>query len=235
MTIDSSTISLPLTDDDVANYLRQQKDFFVDKPSLLAELTLPHQANGTVSLVERQVSILRERNMDMRHRLTSLIDNARVNDQLFEKTKRLILTLIEAQDINDFIDALMHSFSNDFDIPHTTLVLYSDHIDESLLSAKSNLQLVSFSSAQQVLGTIISNNQTVCGQLDTGEQQFIFQDKAKRIGSTAITPIANGNPLGILAIGNSDPDYYRSSMNTLFLSYIGEVVSRLLPAHLSSS
>jgi len=221
-----------LTDEDVANYLRQNADFFIDKPSLLADLTLPHQRGESISLVERQVSILRERNMEMRHRLTALIDNARINDGLFEKTKRLILSLIEAQDINDFIDALMHSFSSDFEIPHTVLVLFSEHINEDQLSTKSNVLLAPFSESQQVLGTIISNNQTVCGQLDTGEQGFVFRDKASEIGSTAITPITSSQPLGVLAVGNSDPDYYRSSMNTLFLSYIGDVVSRLLPKHL---
>jgi uncharacterized protein YigA (DUF484 family) len=232
----SSTLSnttLPLTEEDVANYLRQQPDFFVDKPSLLADLTLPHQSGDAISLVERQVSILRDRNMDMRHRLTALIDNARTNDKLFEKTKRLILSLLEAQDINDLIDALMHSFTNDFEIPYTVLLLFSEKINEADLSTKSNVMIAPFSESQQVLGTIISNNQTVCGQLDTGEQQFIFQDNAGDIGSTAITPLASAQPFGILAIGNSDPDYYRSSMNTLFLSYIGEVVSRLLPQHLS--
>ncbi|MFT7389152.1 MAG: hypothetical protein ACI8VC_002417 [Candidatus Endobugula sp.] len=221
-----------LTDEEVAIYLRQNADFFIDKPSLLADLTLPHQRGTAISLVERQVSILRERNMDMRHRLTHLIDNARINDALFEKTKRLMLSLLEAQDINDFIDALMHSFSSDFEIQHTTLLLFSERVGEQTVSAKSNVILASLSESQQVLGTIISNNKTVCGQLDTGEQVFIFGDKADAIGSTAITPIIAPQPLGVLAIGNSDPDYYRSSMNTLFLSYIGDVVSRLLPQYL---
>jgi uncharacterized protein YigA (DUF484 family) len=224
--------SVTMTEEDMANYLRQHPDFFIDKPSLLANLSLPHESGKAISLVERQVSVLRERNMDMRHRLTALIDNARINDQLFEKTKRLILSLLEAQDINDFIDALMHSFTNDFAIPHTVLLLFSEHIDEEHLSTKSHVKIAGYSESQHILGTIISNNQTVCGQLDTGEQQFLFEKDATAIGSTAITPLAGANPLGILAIGNSDPDYYRSSMNTLFLSYIGEVLSRLLPQHL---
>lgn len=233
MSTDIPSTPIPLTEEDVANYLRQQPNFFIDKPSLLADIELPHQTGDAISLVERQVSVLRDRNMDMRHRLTSLIDNARINDKLFEKTKRLILSLLEAQDINDLIDALMHSFANDFEIHHTTLLLFSEQVNESSLSTKSNVQVVPFSSAQQILGTIISNNQTVCGQLDTGEQQFLFQDNAGSIGSTAITPIAGANPLGVLVIGNSDPDYYRSSMSTLFLSYIGEVVSRILPRFLA--
>jgi uncharacterized protein YigA (DUF484 family) len=36
----------------------------------------------------------------------------------------------------------------------------------------------------------------------------------------------------MLSIGNRDPQYYRSSMGTLFLSYIAEVLNRLLPKYL---
>ena len=228
----ADTNALALTDEDIANYLRQHPQFFNEKPSLLANLTLPHQSGGAISLVERQVSVLRERNMDMRHRLSALIDNARTNDQLFEKTKRLLLSLLEAQDLNDLIDALVHSFTDDFGIHYTSLLLFDEHINKQPLANTSHVQLVPFSTATQVLGTIISNNKTVCGQLDTGEQQFIFADNASEVASTAITPLSSASPLGILAIGNRDPDYYRSSISTLFLSYIGEVFSRLLPKHL---
>lgn len=235
MTADSTLNSLAITDEDIAEYLRGHKDFFINRPSLLADLELPHQAGGgTVSLVERQVSVLRERNMDMRHRLDALLENARTNDKLFEKTKRLILSLLEAQDINDFIDALLYSFENDFDIQHTTLLLFTDAFNkEETLAAKDAVQLLPLGETQAILGTIITNNQTVCGQLDTQEQALLFQDKASDIGSTAIAPLAAAQPLGILAIGHSDPDHYRCSMSTLFLSYIGEVLSRLLPQHLS--
>lgn len=235
MTADSSFDRLTLTDEDVAEYLRQHKEFFVNRPSLLADIELPHQAGGgTISLVERQVSVLRERNMDMRRRLDTLLDNARTNDKLFEKTKRLILSLLEAQDINDFIDALLYSFENDFEIQHTSLLLFTDAIhNDQVLAAKDAVHALPLGEAQSILGTIITNNQTVCGQLDTQEQRLLFADKADTIGSTAIAPLAAAQPLGILAIGNTDPDYYRSSMSTLFLSYIGEVLSRLLPQHLS--
>lgn len=234
MSSSNAPLSTTLTDEEVANYLRQHPDFFVDRPSLLTDLSLPHERGEAISLVERQVSVLRERNMDMRRRLTHLIDNARTNDILFEKTKRLMLSLLEAQDINDFIDALMHSFSSDFEIQHTVFLLFSEHIseDSTPLSTTSNVLLASLAESQHILGTIISNNKTVCGQLDSDEQVFLFRDKANDIGSTAIAPMAAAQPLGVLAVGNSDPEYYRSSMNTLFLSYISDVVSRLLPRYL---
>ncbi|ODS24127.1 hypothetical protein AB835_05190 [Candidatus Endobugula sertula] len=233
MTASSSLRTFSITDKDIVDYLQQHKDFFVDKLSLLADLELPHQTGGAISLVERQVSILRDRNIDMRHRLNALLDNARTNDKLFEKTKRLILNLLEAQDINDLLNALMDSFDNDFEIQQTVLLLFNERIDKATISVTGHIQVVPLKTAQEILGTIISNNQTVCGQLDTAEQQLLFQEHANRIGSTAITPLASANPLGILAIGNEDPEYYRSSMSTLFLTYIGEVLSRLLPQHLN--
>jgi uncharacterized protein YigA (DUF484 family) len=36
----------------------------------------------------------------------------------------------------------------------------------------------------------------------------------------------------MLAVGNTDPNFYTSSMGTLFLSYVAEVLSRLIPQHL---
>ena len=69
----------------VAAYLKAHKDFFVDHESLLADITIPHETGKAVSLVERQVGVLRERNIELRERLTRLLDVARENDMLFEK------------------------------------------------------------------------------------------------------------------------------------------------------
>ncbi len=58
---------------------------------------------------ERQVSVLRERNMDMRHRLNNLLDTARTNDRLFEQTKQLVLHLLEAQTLDQIVDTFVNS------------------------------------------------------------------------------------------------------------------------------
>ena len=102
----SNTNEIPelttLTEDQVTDYLCQNPDFLSDKPALLADMNLPHQpGSGTISLVERQVSVLRDRNMDMRHRLNKILENARTNDMLFEKTKRLILAMLNTRQLDD--------------------------------------------------------------------------------------------------------------------------------------
>lgn len=217
-----------LSADQVADYLVEHPDFFVHNRALLADLNLPHESGPAVSLVERQVSVLRERNMDMRHRLSKLLDNARENDKLFDKTKRLVLALLEGHDLGDIVDALFYSFDKDYEIHYTTLLFFG-HEDKL---PSSQARVVPITAAREHIGPLLKNNRAMCGTLGDAELQFLFGKDADHIGSVATVPLIHGNAFGLLAIGNRDPHYYRSSMGTLFLGYIAEVLNRLLPAYL---
>ena len=62
--------------------------------SWLARLQLPHESGqGSVSLVERQLAVLREKNHKMSRRLNELMAVARSNHQLSDKVHRLALSL----------------------------------------------------------------------------------------------------------------------------------------------
>ena len=234
MSYSSDTNDIPvltaLTDEQVTDYLKRKPNFFADKPALLADIHLPHQpGGGAISLVERQVSVLRERNMDMRHRLSTLLDNARNNDILLEKTKRLVLNMLDAQQFDDCLDALFYSFHSEFDIHYSQLLLIESNSIPLPSPANKQARRIDRQSAEAQLFSIINNRKAICGQLSPEEQGFIFQKNASLIGSTAITPLHLNNQLiGILAIANRDPNYYRSSMNTLFLNFIADVLSRLM-------
>lgn len=223
-----STLADPLEPEQIEAYLREHPDFFKQHHELLAEITLPHESGSAVSLVERQVAILRERNIDMRHRLSKLLDNARDNDKLFDKTKRLVLSLLEGQDMGDIIDALHYSFDKDFNIHYTSVILFgnADKIPSS------QARIVTIAEAREHVGPLLKNSRAVCGTLGAKEMQFIFGGHASEIGSVATVPLIHGSVFGLLSIGNRDPQYYRSSMGTLFLSYIAEVLNRLLPKYL---
>src|SRR5690554_7550927 len=123
---DKSNIPPMASASDVVRYLMAHPTFFSDHPALLAEIELPHDSGTAISLVERQVAVLRDRNMDMRHRLSHLLDNARDNDRLFDKTKRLVLTLLEGQELPDIIDALHYCFDREFNIHFTSLLLFGN-------------------------------------------------------------------------------------------------------------
>ena len=222
------TLADPLEPEQIVSYLQENPHFFEAYPDLLAELSLPHESGSAVSLIERQIAVLRERNMDMRHRLSKLLDNARDNDKLFDKTKRLLLTLVEGQDLGDIVDSLYYCFDKEFNIQYTSLFLFGN-IDKI---PSSQAHVVPLAVARDTIGTILKNNRAMCGTLGQKEMQFIFGKYADEIGSVATVPLVHGSAFGLLTIGNKDPHYYRSSMGTLFLGYIAEVLNRILPQHL---
>lgn len=212
----------------VVTYLREHNDFFVSHPELLEDINLPHKSGDAVSLVERQVALLRERNIDMRYRLGKLLDSARENDKLFDKTKRLVLLLLEGRSLGDLVDTLLFSFDRDFAIPYTSITLFGDQTRLPECAA----QICGIADARESISRILSANKAICGDFQSHELEFLFPGQGAQIGSAAVVPLLHGNCFGLLAVGNSDPLYYRSSMGTLFLGYIGEVLNRLLPKYL---
>ena len=70
-------------------------DFFERHATLLTKLKLPHSRGAAaVSLVERQVLALRDKNQALETRLRELIEVARGNDVLAAKIHRLACRLI---------------------------------------------------------------------------------------------------------------------------------------------
>lgn len=222
-----NTVSDKISPELIAKYLREHPDFFLNHPDLLTELTLPHESGSAVSLVEKQVAILRERNVEMRQRLNRLLENAKQNDALFDKTKRLVLSLLESQSLAAVVQALYDSFNKDFEIHFTRLILFGSN---GLDAGPARIE--SISKANLAIGDRLRAIRTVSGGIKISEYEFLFDEDANNIGSAALTVLSHGNIIGVLAIGNKDPDYYTSSMGTLFLGYIGEVLNRVLPRHL---
>lgn len=214
-----------IEEDKLVSYLSSHPEFFSRHPELLETLELPHESGKAVSLIERQVSVLRDRNLEMRQRLNGLLESARANDQLFEKTKRLVLTLLEAQNLDTVVEALYNSLGNDYGVEFYSVTFLGNSTEYPVASAK----VVGLDEANQSIGTLLRSNRAICGVLRPEELQFLFGSTSGQIGSVAAVPLNHGHTFGILAIGNSNPQHYRSSMGTLFLSYIAEVLNRVCP------
>lgn len=207
----------------VAAFLRANPAFFVEHEELLSELRIPHQRGTTVSLVEHQVKLLRERNIEMRHRLSHLMDVARDNDRLFDKTRRLVLDLLDASSMEEVVGAVEDSLRHEFQVPFVSLILFSE-------TPMTVGRWVSSAEAHQAIGGLLSGGKTLCGVLRSHELAFLFgEDEREHVGSAAVVTINHQGLHGVLAIGSPDPQHYKSSLGTLFLSYISEVLARVLP------
>lgn len=216
----------PINEQDIADYLGKHPDFFERHGDVLQDLRLQHPSGQAISLIEKQVSSLRERNTELRHKLNQLLDNARENDRLFERSKRLVLSLLECTELGDAVDALYYSFDKEFNIPFTRVILFSEP------PQPSNTHTVTLDDAKAALGRHLTASRATSGGLSREEMDFLFGNDSQLIGSAAMAPLYYNQWLGVLAVGHMDTQHYQAGMGTLFLTHIAEVLDRLLPYYL---
>jgi uncharacterized protein YigA (DUF484 family) len=213
---------IELNDELVREYLKNHDDFLQRNPDMMDYLHISHASGSAVSLVEKQVSVLRERNVDMRHRLNALTGNARDNDKLYEQTRALVLKLLEADSIDTLYRTFMDAMANEFQVEHACMILYGDN------GSAGDCRVETRESAKNEIGALFRGHKAVCGTLRKEELSYLFPD-AGAVGSAALMPLLNSEQLGLIAVGSSDGSRYDSEMGTLFLSHIADVVVRLLP------
>lgn len=222
-----------LTEEQVAQYLKDNPEFFLNWENVLVSLKLPHHTGGAISLVERQVSILRDRNIDLRNRFGQLIEAATENDQLFGQTKGLTLALMEAGSLTGIIQHLRNSLTNDFKVDKASLFLFDSTTQDIDPEYDNFAKVVNGDDTRAALSNLLNGNQIVCGPLRDNEADTLF-GKNNNIGSAAIVPLHYKGEFGILAVGSKDEHHFNSSIGTLFISHIGEVISRLIRPYITS-
>lgn len=214
-----------LDPDAVADYLRRHPDFFIEYEELLPELALPHHTGEhAISLVERQVSVLRSRNRDVRHRLNRLLDTARDNDRLFQKTQKLVLAILDQRDIDSMAEAVQCSLRDDYDVDACALLLF-----ERTGLVAGQARVVPAAEARGQIGALLNARQPTCGHLRPEEIAYLFGQASQPVQSAAVVSLMlGGEPLGLLALGSFDAEYYRAGMGTMFLNYVAEVLNRAI-------
>ena len=212
-----------LTDADVVQFLRDNPDFFIAKDDLLASLRIPHNSGQATSLIERQLAVYRERNVELRQRLSDLLESARRNDNLFSKTKRLVISLVNAQNWIEIQVALDDSLRQDFNVDHWSLIYFTHQ------KLESPLRSISDKNKQRDIHRLFKGHRAFCGQLTDEAMDLLLDKQHSSAESIAAAQIRNGQQTGVISVASDDPKFYRSSMETLFLDYIADVLGIILP------
>lgn len=213
-----------MDEDDIRDFLVENPNYLQQNPELLGLLQIPHTTGAAVSLVERQVSVLRDRNVDLRHRLRDLGSTAKDNDQLFADTRKLVLGLLPARNQKALEQALLTVLRDTFDVEYASFTLFAD--GEELESGA--LRQVSETQLKGKLSALLGQRGAGCGALRAEDFGFLFPG-ANLVGSAAIALIEyNGKPLGALAVGSSNSGHYDSAMGTDFLEFAADVIAGLL-------
>lgn len=221
-----------LADEEVVRFLQQDSEFFLRHPDLLAGLQLPHESgDGAVSLVERQLSVLRDKNRGLEIKLKELISVARSNHELSDKVHSLALKLIRASDTNTVIESVEQTLREEFGASDTVVVLFHNPSDIVQIADTRFLRRVEKQDpGLKPFGTFIEQGRPRCGRARDAQLEFLFPDHALEIGSIALIPLGEKAGIGMLAIGSQDADRFHPGMSTDFLERIGDLVGNALAA-----
>jgi uncharacterized protein len=210
-------------EESVANYLQRNPEFFERHQAVLAKLRLPHSRGGsTISLVERQIEVLREKQASLEGKLSELVRVARSNDAISERLHNFTRRLVRATDRADALRRIEAGLREDFDAFNAALVLIEDspmadapRFVRSLRADDPNLK--SFES-------LFASGKPRCGQARDSQRDFLFGPEGVEMGSVALVPLGEKGSVGLLALGSADRDRFHPGMSTEFLGRLAELI-----------
>ena len=219
---ESSSISA----EEIENYIRNNPDFLLARPELLAEMVIPHASGAAVSLVEKQVKALREQNEQARKRLHELIEIAKFNEDLAHRMHHLALTLIDAGSPEEIFKTLYENLKRNFRAEQVVVRLFAQP------AANAGRELAEFAGNQAgeagFFEELIEKRLPVVGVPAMEQQAFLFGAQGADIASVVMVPLRGADWGGVLAIGSRDPDRFQKGMGVELLANMGEVLSFIL-------
>ncbi len=221
-------MSKELIDQDVAAYLLANPDFFVDRDSLLLKIQVPHKSKGTISLVEKQLDVIRNRQKETIKQLRTFVENAKRNKEIFDKSSKLVLSMMAAKRSSEFFAGLEKGLKRDFGCKANALIVFGKPKQINHFTSRLPAE-----SAGKYVGALMRSKVPTLGILRPREQDFLFRHQSEKVKSAAVLTIRNKNKyLGMLAVGSSDAEYFTPDMDALFINFIAESLGKLLPRHL---
>ena len=222
----SKDTGVSISDDMVVKYLREHPGFLNEHPDLLTEIDVPHASGDAISLVERQVIILREQNEQNRKRMHELIEIARQNEELARRMHQLALTLMDSADTKEIFATLYENLKRNFKADQVSVRLFAKpaFVDSfpgpEFAGTETN--------EEQLFSSIIEKRLPLSGQLKKQQQVFLFGDDGDEIMSAVMVPLHGTGWGGILAIGSTSKDRFQEGMGVELLANMGEILSFII-------
>lgn len=213
------------SESDVASYLRRHPDFFERHIPLLRSLRIPHQSgSATVSLVERQVSVLRQRNDELERRLTELVDVAKVNNRLVDNIHELAVSFLRIEGVDDRLEALENALREDFRAERAVLVVFLDPTRPEVARPGFVKIIDREDKSLKAFSTFLRSARSRCGPLRDRQKELLFGRDADSIASAAMVPIGKEGQVGFLTVGSKDANQFHPGQSVDFLARLGELV-----------
>ena len=206
--------------DDVAAWLKANPDFFMAHSDVFSAMRVPHpEGDHAISMVERQLISLRERNAKLEKQLSELIGFGQHNDSLIEKLHRLTLALLRAGDAEMTLAVVHESLRSDFAIPFSTTRWWGEALSAHPLEEAG----LCSSELKSYVGGL---DRPYVGPNAAHESRGWLGCEGAEAQSFAYVPLLDGGVSGVLMLASADPERFAPDMAT-------DVLTRL--AHLTSA
>ncbi len=216
-----------ITQEDVAHFLRTHSDFFVYYPKLIETLAIPHETGEAVSLVERQVAVLRKKNKELGRKLHQLVTAARENEKVMCRLHALALRIVTVEGFDETLAEIIALLHSEFPGTWVRICLLNDlpvtglkgceSMQPGLL--KSRLVQDLFSGSRRRVA--ILNKRQIEGVFEPGKDD-------QSVHSAVAVALKKNRNLGVLFLGSTDANRFQSDKGTLYLGNLGEIVSAKL-------
>lgn len=200
-------------------------------PALLEQLEVAHAAGSAVSLIERQVELLRGKNQRLESRLEKLFDSARANEQRADKMLKLALALIRAPSLAAIAAALRTSMREDFALDDVFIglhpPLFKRHDIDGIVPVDPG------SAIAKAWDNFLRTRLIDCGPIEAAKAKLLFPKCDAVIASAAVVPLERDKHLGFIALGSADGERFQPRQGKVFLEMTAELVSAAIRTRLA--
>ncbi len=218
-----------INEQSVMEYLQKHPDALNRHPELLAQLDVEHESGSAVSLVERQLRLLRDENQKLKDKLGNLVQIARENEELGQRFHRLSLELMAADSLHDIVAMTQNQVQTFFYTDYVSFCFH-DSLREQLHGQENNI-LDGDSKHAGLLRDWIHRRRAVFGPLDGGLDKALFGEQ-HQMQSCVLIPLYHTNDIGLLALGSKSKERFNPHKGTMFLDQLGELISHKLKHYL---
>ncbi len=209
----------------VAEYLRAHPDFFTVYPDVLRDIEITHVTGDAVSLVERQISALRDENERMKTRFDDLVAFASTNEQLIKRIHRLALALMQAAGPQAIFATLGDRLAQEFHADNVRTLIFAS---PSFVESAEVPEFVGGDCPERAsFAAVLKSGLPHCGTLTESQIRSLF-GRETQSGSAVVLPLSGKDWDGVLVISSHDNARFDENMGTEFLANLGDIVALIV-------
>jgi len=130
--------------------------------------------------------------------------------------------LLESQGLDDVVasarEQLLQAFKADF----VTLNLFPRRKEDK------NLHYAASHEVHEHFTDAFESRRPQCGGMSEEDIRHLFGDLQGKVSSAVLVPLVDTEPLGFIAMGSREKVRFHPGMGTLFLGYLGELVTQAI-------